>query len=363
VSEDFFLPASALFGVVYSPTPMESSSPLSIIVEVPGFVRVYDDGTVKRLVDLGTVPPSSELGDEFKEGVASKDVVIDPQTGVFVRLYLPRLEVTDGKGRVPLLVYVHGGGFCIESTASPIYHSYLNKVATEAKVICVSVEYRRSPEHRLPAAYDDCIGVLEWLHRQAMALEGVSVDPWLALHADFSKVFLVGDSAGGNIVHQVGILASGRNWDGLCFQGAILVHPFFDGEERIGRELGTGTEVESFNKLKDSIWSISLPAGADKDHPFSNPVGPGSPPLSDLVYGRILVFVAEQDLLRERGILYYEALKKAGKDVDLVITEGEGHVFHLFNPKSENASFMLKSISDFMHFSSDHSNNSRNLSV
>jgi acetyl esterase/lipase len=123
----------------------------SIVVEVPGMVRVYEDGTVERLVDLGTVPRSSELGDEFKEGVASKDVVIDLQTGVFVRLYLPLLEVTDGKGRAPVLVYVHGGGFCIESAASPFYHSYLNKVATETKVICVSVDYRRAPEHRLPA--------------------------------------------------------------------------------------------------------------------------------------------------------------------------------------------------------------------
>ena len=337
----------------------------SIVVEVPGMVRVYEDGTVERLVDLGTVPPSSELGDEFKEGVASKDVVIDLQTGVFVRLYLPLLEVTDGKGRAPVLVYVHGGGFCIESAASPFYHSYLNKVATETKVICVSVDYRRAPEHRLPAAYDDCFGVLEWLARQAEAAEGVPIDPWLASHADFSNVYLAGDSAGANIVHQLGIRASRRNWDRLCLQGAILVHPGFGGEERIGRELGPEAEVGEFNKLTDAVWSISLPSGADKDHPFSNPIGPRSPALSTLVYGRMLVFVAERDLLRDRGVLYYEALKKASKDADLIMTEGEDHVFHLFNPKSENAPLMLKRISDFIHSSSsDHFKNpTENLSV
>lgn len=316
-------------------------------------LRIYKDGTVERLVDLGTVPPSSQLGDDFRESVVSKDVVIDPQTGVFVRFYLPRLDVTDGKGRVPVLVYVHGGGFCIESAASPFYHSYLNKVASEAKVICLSVEYRRVPEHRLPAAYDDCFAVLEWLDCQATAAERVSVDPWLDSHADFSKVFLAGDSAGGNIVHQVGVLASKRNWEGLGFQGAIFVHPFFDGEERIGCEVGP--EMEGLNKLTDLLWSISLPAGTptDKDHPFSNPVGPHSPPLSSLVYARMLIFVAGKDMLRDRGILYYEALKKAGKDADLVMNEGEGHVFHLFNPKSDNASLMLKRISDFMNSSYD----------
>jgi acetyl esterase/lipase len=284
--------------------------------------------------------------------VASKDVLLDPQTGVFVRLYLPRLEVTDVKQKVPILVYFHGGGFCIDSAASPGYHSYLNKVATEAKVIGESVEYRRAPEHRLPVAYDDCFGVLEWLDRQAMALDGVSVDPWLASHADFSKVFFAGDSAGANIVHQVGIRASGRNWNGLCLQGGILVHPFFSGEERIECELGA--EVEGFVKVVDGIWTISLPLGADRDHPFCNPVGARSPALSTLVFPRMLVFVAEKDLLRDRGILYYEALKKAGKDVDFVMTEGENHVFHLMNPKSEKAPILMKRISNFIDFSSDY---------
>lgn len=332
---------------------MDSSSSLSIVFESPGFLRIYENGTIELLIDRETVPPSSQDDgfDKEKEGVASKDVVLDPQTGVFVRLYLPRLDATDGKQKVPVLVYFHGGGFCLESAASPIYHSYLNKVAKEAKVIGVSVDYRRAPEHRLPVAYDDCFGVLEWLDRQAMALEGVSMDPWLASHADFSKVFLAGDSAGGNIVHQVGIHASGRNWDGLCLRGAILVHPFFGGEERTDCELGA--EVEDFVKVVDGSWIISLPAGADRDHPFCNPHGPHSPALSTLVYPRTLVFVAEKDLLRDRGILYYEALRKTDKDVDLFMTESENHVFHLLNPKSENASLMMKRISDFLYSSSD----------
>jgi len=330
--------------------PMESSpSSLSVVLEVPGMVRVYEDGTVKRLVDHGTVPPSSQIVDEFEDGVASKDVVINPETGVFVRLYLPRLEVTDEKEKVPVLVYFHGGGFCIESAASPFYHTYLNKVAKETKVICVSVDYRRTPEHRLPAAYDDCFDVLEWLARQAEAAEGEPIDPWLACHADFSNVFVAGDSVGGNIVHQLGIRASTRNWGNLCLQGAIPVHPGFGGEERIGCELGSEAAVVNLYKRNEIVWSIALPAGADKDHPFCNPVGPRSPALSTLVYGRMLVFVAEKDLLRDRGILYYEALKKAGKDADLFMTEGEGHVFHLYNPNSENAPPMLKRISDFIH--------------
>ena len=112
--------------------------------------------------------------------------------------------------------------------------------------------------------------------------------------------------------------------------------------------------MKGFNKVVNAIWSISLLEGADREHPFCNPAGPRSPALSSLVYPRTLVFVAEKDLLRDRGLLYYEALKKAGKDVDFVMTEGENHGFHLLNPESENAPIMMKRISDFMDASSDH---------
>jgi acetyl esterase/lipase len=51
---------------------------------------------------------------------------------------------------------------------------------------------------------------------------------------------------------------------------------------------------------------------------------------------KVLVAVAEKDLLRDRGLLYCEALKKCGWGgaVETMEAEGEGHVFHLFNPTS-----------------------------
>ena len=82
--------------------------------------------------------------------------------------------------------------------------------------------------------------------------------------------------------------------------------------------------MKGFNKAVNAIWSISLP---ERDHPFCNPFGLRSPTLSSMVYPRLLVFVAGNDLLRDREILYYESLKTAGKDVYFVMTEGKSHVF------------------------------------
>ena len=178
----------------------------------------------------------------------------------------------------------------------------------------------------------------QWHHRACL-------DQWLDSHANFSKVFLTGDSAGANIVHELGIRVSERTWIGLCLQGAILVHLYFSGEEAIRCELGAKAEVKGFNKAVNAIWSISLPQWAKRNHPFCNPFGLRSPALSSMVYPRLLVFAAGNDLLRDRGILYYESLKTTGKYVDFIMTKGENHVFHLFNLQSENVTLMLKSIS------------------
>ncbi|KMT16556.1 hypothetical protein BVRB_3g048490 [Beta vulgaris subsp. vulgaris] len=71
---------------------------------------------------------------------------------------LLRLFKRNNQKKLPLLLYFHGGGFCLESTFSSKYHNYLNSLASEAQVmiVFVSVEYRRAPKDRLPAAYHDC---------------------------------------------------------------------------------------------------------------------------------------------------------------------------------------------------------------
>ncbi|RZC67265.1 hypothetical protein C5167_010950 [Papaver somniferum] len=118
--------------------------------EVLPLIRVFKDGRVERLIGTEeVVPPSIE---DPKTSVSSKDVVIIPETGVSARLYVPKLIQ---KKKLPLLVYFHGGGFCIETTFSPHYHYYLNEVVSQANVVDVSVDYKRAPEHYVPIAFDD----------------------------------------------------------------------------------------------------------------------------------------------------------------------------------------------------------------
>ncbi|KAK8602567.1 hypothetical protein V6N12_052373 [Hibiscus sabdariffa] len=84
-------------------------------------------------------------------------------------------------------VYFHGGGF---ASAQPL------GLATTIFCGDFSVHYRLAPGHRLPIAYDDCYSSLEWLHSQ------VTNEPWLT-QADLPRMFLTGDGACRNIVHQL----------------------------------------------------------------------------------------------------------------------------------------------------------------
>lgn len=139
-------------------TPMSSSSSSNDIVsDLSPYIRVYKDGTVERLFSSPFVPPS--LNPENGGVVSSKDIKISSE--VSARLYLPLL--TDDDEKLPILVYYHAGGFCLESAFSLLHHRYLNLFVSQGKFIAVSVEYRLAPENPLPAAFQDSWTALQWV--------------------------------------------------------------------------------------------------------------------------------------------------------------------------------------------------------
>lgn len=282
------------------------------------FIRVYKDGRVERFLDSPRVPPP----DDPITGVRSKDVIIQPENKVGARLFLPTKITSDQK--LPILIYIHGGGFVIESAFSSIYTNYLNKVVAEAQVLAVSVEYRLAPEHPVPACYDDAWTVMKWLISHAT--EGKGIEPWISIHGDFNRIFLAGDSAGANIAHNLMARASVDGLDnGVKLAGMALVHPYF----------GIGGN----NKM----WEYISPDSTGVDDPRLRPMTHPDI-LAGLNCGKIMIFVAEKDILRESGWVYYEAMKKSGWGgvVEIKETEGEEHVFHLMKPSCEKAGILLK---------------------
>src|SRR5215471_678760 len=114
---------------------------------------------------------------------------------------------------LPALVYFHGGGWVIGDLDT--HDALCRHLANAAGCIVVSVDYRLAPEHKFPAAVEDCFFATSWVAEQAEAL-GIDRD----------RVAVGGDSAGGNLAAVVSLLARDRGAPRLCFQA--LLYPAVD---------------------------------------------------------------------------------------------------------------------------------------
>lgn len=308
-----------------------------IAFECLPIIRVYKDGTIERIYDSGYAPP----GPDPSTRTTSRDVVIDPDAPVRARLYLPESANYSAatSTKLPILLYFHGGGFCAETAFSRLYHPFLCSLSARAHLLVVSVEYRLAPESPIPAAYDDCLLGLRW------AVAGS--DEWISARGDPARVFLAGDSAGGNIAHNVALRAGEG---GLALEGAVLIHPYFWGAERMGSELRTGAFLRPDHM--DGLWSFVCGGGAhheegkgevgSNDDPRVNPlvVGEGDEWTSRMMKcRRMLVMVGGKDILRDRGRAYYDGLRESAWDgtIEYLESEGEDHLFFLFNPRCQKA--------------------------
>ncbi|XP_023752524.1 2-hydroxyisoflavanone dehydratase [Lactuca sativa] len=313
--------------------------------ELLPFLRVHTDGTVERLYNPLLAPLSTA---ETKSGVWSKDIIISPE--VSARLYLPDLSTLDQttNKKLPILVYFHGGGFCIESAFSTLCHQYINTIASQANALVVSVDYRLAPEHPLPAAYDDSWNALQWVASHSSKTHNEKNEPWIIQHGDFKRLYIGGDSAGANISHHIALRASEEKLHGgVKILGAFLSHPYFLGSKPVGAEPVANREMSLLYKT----WMFVYPGCQDGiDNPCINPFVKTAPSLASLGCRRLIICVASKDELRDRGVYYYEAVKESGWEGELSIfeVEGEGHSFHIFNPETQNAKDMFTRLAEFL---------------
>ncbi|GFZ18413.1 alpha/beta-Hydrolases superfamily protein [Actinidia rufa] len=257
------------------------------------FFRVHKDGRIERF----RKPEFTPTSDDPQSAVRSKDVVISTETAVSVRLFLPTAAGAPNQ-KLPVLIYVHGGGFCLGSASSPKFHHFAASLADGANVIAVSVDYRLAPDHPLPIAYEDSWDALKWVFSHS---DGAGAEPWLNDHADFGRVFVGGDSAGANIANNVAIRAG---IDGLKFLGLILIHPYFGGK--------------GFEKMYKYMCPSS--SGFNDDREAEPGGGSGA---------------------AEDGIGW-------GGERAIMETEGEGHGFHLFDPNCEKTAALMKQVVSFL---------------
>nr|WRU92893.1 HID1 [Tabernaemontana divaricata] len=313
-----------------------------IIFDLPPYIRVFKDGRVERLHSSPYVPPSQ---DDPATGASWKDVPISSE--VSARIYLPKISRKE-KEKLPVVVYFHGAGFCLESAYKSFFHTYVKHFAAEAKAIAVSVEFRLAPEHHLPAAYEDCWTALQWVASHvdvdnSSLKNAIDKEPWIINHGDLDKLYLWGDSTGANIVHNVLIRAGNESLHGgVKILGAILYYPYF--------LIRTSSRQSDYmeNEYR-AYWKLAYPsAPGGNDNPMINPVAENAPDLAGYGCSRLLVSMVA-DEARDITLLYIEAVKKSGWKGELDVADFEGDYFEIFSPETEIGKNKVKRLTSFIN--------------
>lgn len=209
------------------------------------------------------------------------DVADVDADGVRCRLYRPA-------GADGLVVHLHGGGFVFHDI--DVHDAAARRLANRSGMAVLSIDYRRPPEHRFPAAPDDVDTVLGWLGREAT---GVGLD---------LPTFAHGDSAGGNLA----LVAALRNPD--RFDALALVYPFLDPDAAFD---SYRTAADGFDPREAAWYWQQYADPADRDDPDLAPLR--SDRLGTLP--PTLVVTAEHDPLRDEGEELVRRLAEEGVQV------------------------------------------------
>lgn len=234
--------------------------------------------------------------------------------GIPARLYRP-LE----QQRAGLTVFFHGGGFVIGSIES--HDAVCRQLCNLTGAAVLSVEYRLAPEHKFPAAPDDCLQAVRWAAQQA---PDWGLDP--------GRLVLAGDSAGGTLAAVTALRL--RDEGGPRLAGQVLVYPVTDYHTP-----PTPSYLENANGYfltrasMVRFWQEYLSREQDAAHPHAAPLR--APDLSGLPPA--LVLTAEFDPLRDEGERFAHRLLDAGVPVTLRREDGLIHGFFRMSAVSDKA--------------------------
>ncbi|KAJ9563626.1 hypothetical protein OSB04_008786 [Centaurea solstitialis] len=300
---------------------------------------MHPDGTVNRFLE-DLIVTKSAANPTPVEGVKSYDVSIDPDRELWFRVFVPAVSTS---GKLPLVLYYHGGGFSFNSPDSGPYDGLCRRFARMIPAVVVSASYRLTPENKYPSQYDDGIDGLKFLDDERNRKS-------LPENADLQRCFVSGDSAGGNLAHQVCIRASQNKFQQIKVIGLVALQPFFGGEERTASELSPENWRGLTLYQTDFYWRALMPVdgGWDRDNEVINVSGPRAMDISGVDFPATLVVVGGRDILQDWQRKYYEWLKKLGKEARLEEYRYMFHGFYAFTELDE-ATHVISVIKDFVN--------------
>ncbi len=276
----------------------------------PQAKQFLEDLAAEGVPEWSEMPPEqsrqlfADLTDLFGQQEAVQDVA-DHQVadGVGCRAFTP-----NGEGPFPAVMYFHGGGWVLGDLNT--HDALCRRLANRSGCVVVAVDYRRAPEHKFPAALDDC-----WAATQHVAQHGAHyrVDP--------SRLVVAGDSAGGNLAAAVAMRA--RDGGGPELKLQLLIYPVLQASCDTP---SYGDFATDFGLTRGSMiwfWQQYLAQKADAENPYAAPAS--AQELSGLPPAHVIT--AEYDVLRDEGESFARRLADASVPTTTQRYDGMLHGF------------------------------------
>lgn len=261
--------------------------------------------------------PSMEVQDVIVRGTAAPELPL--------RFYYPA-----SSGRLPGMVFFHGGGFVFGSIETA---DTLCRVLSAATGCCVvSVGYRLAPEAKFPAAVLDAYAALSYVHENAFEHR-----------IDHMRLGVAGSSAGANLATVAARQSKERRGPGLCFQ--VLYYPVADLRKM---------DTPSYREFADGPYLSRAEMVYCRGHYLPDEASRSDPAASPLVARNLIgmppayVVTAECDPLRDEGEAYAQALRAAGTEVSLRRAAGQFHGFLGFYDRLDAARQILTETAAFV---------------
>jgi len=220
-----------------------------------------------------------------------------------VRCYWPSAEKN-----LPIIVFYHGGGWVLGNIIT--HDAYCRRLAMASGAIVASVDYRLAPEHKYPAAFDDCYAATRYI-----------ADNAVEFGADPQRMAVAGDSAGGNLAAAVALAARDAGRPAIALQ--VLLYPVIDYNFQTPSYTERGEGYFLTRQAMEWFWTQYLEQDSDGRRPFASPIRAES--LGDLPPA--VIITAAFDPLCDEGRLYAERLTQANVPVEYTCYEDMFHGF------------------------------------
>jgi acetyl esterase len=255
-----------------------------------------------------------------------RDILVPGADGLLpARVYDPAPQ-----DELPLVVYVHGGGWTLGSVQAA--DGPCRRLAQQARCVVVSLEYRLAPESPFPAPLDDCVAAIGWI-----------LDDPARIVANPTCIVTLGDSAGGNLVLAAALQR--RDQGGRQPDAQMLVYPCVTSPHENSLPSMTENADAPVLTAKTMAWYWDTYLGgkqADSRVDILRTADlSGLPPT--------LVVAAGLDPLRDEASLLADRLVEAGVDTFLSVYDGAVHGFWWLDAVLRQAAELDHELAEFVN--------------